>query len=167
MRAQTTASGSDAFRHLAGIAASAVRDDRTAALCRLSLAAACLLAAATASPAKPAAQEFPIPGIECVPSPYGCPGEGGGSVEPGESVEEYSPPPAEGPSPGERAAILNNQSRALYLRGDYAGTVRALRQALALDPGNRIIRGNLALAEGVWLSIRKAMPAPWRNTAKP
>ena len=49
-------------------------------------------------------------------------------------------------APG-RAEILNNQGWSLLLRGQWKGAAEQLQRALAVDPGNRIARANLELAE--------------------
>ena len=60
----------------------------------------------------------------------------------------------------QQPSILSNLGYVDYLRGEHAGAVAALRQALALDAAQPHVRANLALAERALRDSGAANPAP-------
>ena len=86
-------------------------------------------------------------GIQCVPSPYGCPGDSAPSApsSPTYHAPVYVPPhqPSAGELAHRQAVQINEQGVALSRRGDLRGALAKYRQAAAVDPNDPVIRNNV------------------------
>ena len=94
------------------------------------------------------AQSIPMPsGIQCVPSPYGCPGDSAPSApsSPTYHAPAYVRPhqPTAGELAHRQAVRINEQGLALSRRGDLRGALAKFRQAAAVDPSDPVIRNNV------------------------